>query len=120
MLKRVVSLAVAVALTGSPFLLASGGNSGGGGGGGGGSNKTFTVKYTGIITNMVETEDGVLVTLGTSYYNNATVILVPYDCSVKINFQNASVDDLEVGDVATIVTAYPAMVATKVECTSSS
>src|SRR4051812_17224377 len=115
MLKCLTKLALAVSLACCPLLLASGGGSGGGGGGGGG--RTITVKYTGLITDIEYAPEGVYVTVGNLYYNTGTA-LVTNDTSVKIDNVNGSVDDLELGDTATLVVAYPSNVVTKVECIS--
>lgn len=90
------------------------GSGGSNSGGGGGSDKTITVKYTGYITNMELTEYGVVVTIGTSYYNTGKVLVTP-DTQIKVNGINALIEDIEVGDWIGVVATWPTNVASKIE-----
>jgi hypothetical protein len=113
--------AVAAVLAVTPVtVLASGGggaNSGGANSGGGGGGKVLTVKYTGIVTEMHQTADGIVVTVGNLYYNTGTVLVTP-DCKVVVDGSNGSIFDVDVGDTATI-TATLQGVAVKVESISA-
>lgn len=114
MLTRIGFLVVAVALLvpawGASPILASGGN-----GGGGGTPKPLKVVYIGYITHLEEVENGILMTVGTSYYNVAANILITPDTKVKYNGSSISAFDLEFGDYVEVTVTWPSKVATKVE-----
>jgi hypothetical protein len=111
MLKRMAALMAVVALAGFPLVATAGGGSGGGGGG----SRVTTVKFTGIIVDMQDAPEGVYVTVGTSYYTTGTALVTP-DTSIKLNGSSyATIDDLQLGDTATIVANWPSLVATKIE-----
>lgn len=86
-----------------------------GGGSGGGSTKPVSIRYVGVITSMVVTDSGVLVTVGTSYYNVGTA-LVTADTRIKLNgLSNAAITDIAIGDTAQIDLLWPSRTATKME-----
>ena len=111
MMKSVGITAVALALLAFPI------NAGASGGSGGGGSKQTTVKYTGIITSMVETPNGVIVTVGTSYYTIGSALITP-GTSIKLDGSSAEIWDLAVGDTAAIIALWPSQEAIKVEAIS--
>lgn len=109
-MKSVAFTTVAMALLAFPISAGASGGSGGG-------TKVMTVKYTGIITSMVETPNGVIVTVGTSYYSVGSVLVTP-DTSIKLDGSYAEVWDLAIGDTAAIVSLWPSQEAIKIEAIS--
>jgi hypothetical protein len=88
---------------------------GAGKGGGGGSTKPLTVRWVGNITAITSTADGLVVTLGTSYYAVGTG-LVNADTKIKFNGSSSGTPaDLRVGDLAQMDVLWPSRVAVKME-----
>jgi hypothetical protein len=101
MVKHILALVAAAALVGSVGFVQASGPSGGGGGGSGGGGST--VRYVGYVTGIVDTADGTLVTIGTSYYNTGTMLVTPSTRVAYYNSnQNATVNDIDFGDYVEI------------------
>ena len=108
MLALALSLTFALAATSATSVEAAGGKTGGGGG-------AATVRYTGLITAMVESPEGAYITIGTSYYNTG-VVLATSDTNVKLNgYGNVSAYDLWLGDTIQVNALWPSRVAQKIE-----
>ena len=111
MSKRIAVLAIALLTVATPYaVLAQGGSNTGGG-----DPKPVRILYVGYITNLEVTDNGVLLTVGTSYYSVATNLLLTADTNVKINGSSSSALDLEIGDYAEIVVEWPSRKVIKVE-----
>ncbi len=88
-----------------------------GGNGGGGGNKPagqVSIKYVGYITNLQPTANGVLLTVGTSYYSTGTV-LVTNDTKIRLNGSQTTAGNLRLGDYAEIKLLWPSRLATNIE-----
>lgn len=118
MVRCTLALAIALLIFSCPMetmAQGKGGGGGGGGGGKGGANKPLTVRYVGIITNLQPTPNGVIITVGTSYYAVGSA-LITADTKIKLNGSSgATVFDLRLGDTAQIDLLWPSRVATKIE-----